>query len=57
MPLQWWRTLQQHLQAFEATLLTRENVIRFLSARFLLMLAMVLGFWLVLPGRLWQPGR
>jgi len=51
MPLHWWRTLQQRLDAFEAALLTRENVIRFLSARFLLMLAMVLGFWLELPGR------
>jgi hypothetical protein len=51
MSLQLWRTLQQRLDTFEAALLTRKNVIRFLSARFLLMLAMVLGFWLALPGR------
>lgn len=37
--------LQQRLQAFEAVMIRRENVIRFLVARFVLMLTMVLGFW------------
>ena len=41
-------TLQQRLEALELVLMRRENVIRLLSARLLLMLAMVLGFWLVM---------
>jgi hypothetical protein len=42
-----WTQLQQRLQSLEAVLIRRENVIRFLVARLLLMLVMVLGFWLV----------
>jgi len=41
-----WNWLQDRLQAFEAVMVRRENVIRFLLVRFLLMFTMVLGFWL-----------
>lgn len=41
-----WNWLQDRMQAFEAVMVRRETVVRFLLARFLLMLAMVLGFWL-----------
>jgi hypothetical protein len=37
--------LQARITAVETTLMKRENVIRFLVVRLLLMLAMVLGFW------------
>jgi MFS-type transporter involved in bile tolerance (Atg22 family) len=37
--------LQKRLQAIETTMMKRENVIRFLIARFLLMGAMVVAFW------------
>jgi hypothetical protein len=40
-----WTQLQERLQAFEAVMLRRESVIRFLLARLLLMLTMVLIFW------------
>jgi uncharacterized membrane protein len=40
-----WKRLQERLQAFEAYMVRRENVIRFLIGRFVLMLMMVLGFW------------
>lgn len=37
--------LQARIGAVETTLMKRENVIRFLVVRLLLMLAMVVGFW------------
>jgi hypothetical protein len=37
--------LQKHLEAIESSMMKRENVVRFLIARFLLMAAMVIGFW------------
>ena len=37
--------LQARIAAVETTLMKRENVIRFLVVRLLLMLAMVVGFW------------
>ena len=40
-----WARLQDRLQAFESVMVRRENVIRFLVGRFVLMLIMVLGFW------------
>ncbi|MEY2645179.1 MAG: hypothetical protein RLZZ611_1828 [Cyanobacteriota bacterium] len=43
-----WTRLQSQLQAFESTLVRRENVIRFLVGRFLLMLVMVIGFWVAI---------
>lgn len=39
------QSLQERLKALEAVIFKRENVIRFLILRFLLMLAMVIGFW------------
>lgn len=45
------KRLQAQLQAFESTMLRRENVIRFLVGRFLLMLMMVLGFWMAFRNR------
>lgn len=39
------RRLQARLDALEMAMMKRENVIRFLVARFLVMLAIVLGFW------------
>lgn len=39
-----WRWLQNRLDAMERTMLRRENVIRFLVGRAVLMLAMVVGF-------------
>jgi len=48
MPFSVWMRLQSQLQALEAALIRRENVIRFLVGRCLLMLAMVIGFWLVI---------
>jgi len=42
-PMVTW--LQKHLEAIESSMMKRENVIRFLVARFLLMAAMVIGFW------------
>lgn len=38
-------SLQKRLQAIETTMMKRENVIRLLIARFLLMGAMVVAFW------------
>lgn len=46
------KRLQAQLQAFESIMLRRENVIRFLVGRFLLMLMMVLGFWITFRNRL-----
>ena len=43
-----WTRLLSQLQAFESTLVRRENVIRFLVGRFLLMLVMVIGFWVAI---------
>lgn len=43
-----WTRLQRRLQTMETSLLRRENVIRFLMARFLLMGSMVIGFWLLM---------
>ena len=40
-----WKSLQVWLHNLESTMVRRENVIRFLVARFLLMFVMVLGFW------------
>jgi hypothetical protein len=40
--------LQKRLQTIETTMMKRENVIRFLIARFLLMGAMVITFWVSL---------
>jgi flagellar biogenesis protein FliO len=37
--------LQARIAAVETALMKRENVIRFLVVRLLLMLAMVVGFW------------
>ena len=37
--------LQARITAAETTLMKRENVIRFLVVRLLVMLAMVIGFW------------
>lgn len=37
--------LQDRITALETMLMKRENVIRFLVIRLLLMLAMVVGFW------------
>ncbi len=37
--------LRARIAAVETTLMKRENVIRFLVVRLLLMLAMVVGFW------------
>ena len=37
--------LQARITAVETTLMKRENVIRFLVVRLVLMLAMVVGFW------------
>ena len=42
-PMDTW--LQKHLEAIESSMMKRANVIRFLVARFLLMAAMVIGFW------------
>jgi hypothetical protein len=47
-----WKQLQAQLQAFESTMVRRENVIRFLLGRFLLMLAMVVGFWVAIRNTL-----
>lgn len=43
-----WTRSQRRLQTMETSLLRRENVIRFLLARFLLMGSMVIGFWLLM---------
>lgn len=43
-----WTRLQRRLQTMETSLMRRENVIRFLMARFLLMGSMVIGFWLLM---------
>jgi hypothetical protein len=40
--------LQKRLQTIETTMMERKNVIRFLIARFLLMGAMVIAFWVSL---------
>jgi len=48
MELALWKRLQAPLQAFESAMVRRENVIRFLIARLLLMLTMVVGFWAVM---------
>jgi hypothetical protein len=40
-----WKRLQARLQAVEMALARRDNVIRFLVARVLVMLTMVIGFW------------
>lgn len=47
-----WKQLQAQLQAFEASMVRRENVIRFLIGRFLLMLAMIVGFWVAIRSSL-----
>lgn len=44
-PLSW---LNSGLEAAETALMKRQNVIRFLVVRLLLMLAMVIGFWAVM---------
>ena len=46
------RRLQAVLQHIETTMVRRENVIRFLVGRFLLMLAMVVAFWLAMRNSL-----
>jgi hypothetical protein len=40
------KRLQDQLQIVESVMVRRENVIRFLVGRFLLMLTMVIGFWI-----------
>lgn len=52
MARQAWRGLQQRMQRIEMAMTRRENVIRFLVARLLLMVTMVIGFWAVMrhPG-------
>jgi hypothetical protein len=45
MARQAWCGLQQRVQRFEIAMTRRENVIRFLVVRLLLMLTMVIGFW------------
>ena len=40
--------VQQQIEALEQVLMRRNNVIRLLGARLLLMLAMVVGFWLTM---------
>jgi hypothetical protein len=44
-PLSW---LNSRLETMETILMKRQNVIRFLVVRLLLMLAMVIGFWAVM---------
>lgn len=39
------QSLKERLEALDALIFKQENVIPFLIARFLLMLAMVIGFW------------
>jgi len=46
------KRLQAVLQRIETTMVRRENVIRLLVGRFLLMLAMVVGFWLAMRNSL-----
>ena len=46
------KRLQDLLQAFESAMVRRENVIRFLVGRFLLMLTMVIGFWIAIRNAL-----
>jgi hypothetical protein len=46
------KRLQAVLQHIETTMVRRENVIRFLVGRFLLMLAMVVAFWLAIRNSL-----
>ena len=46
------KRLQDLLQAFESAMVRRENVIRFLVGRFLLMLSMVIGFWIAVRNTL-----
>ncbi|NBW62035.1 MAG: hypothetical protein EBR33_02165 [Synechococcaceae bacterium WB4_1_0192] len=46
------KRLQTVLQHIETTMVRRENVIRFLVGRSLLMLAMVVGFWLAMRNSL-----
>jgi hypothetical protein len=45
-------SLQKRLEAIETRMMKRENVIRFLIARFLLMGAMVVAFWVGLRNAL-----
>ena len=40
------KRLQDQLQIVDSVMVRRENVIRFLVGRFLLMLTMVIGFWI-----------
>jgi hypothetical protein len=47
-----WKQLQAKPQAFESMMVRRENVIRFLLGRFLLMLTMVVGFWVAIRNSL-----
>jgi len=47
-----WQHLQNRLQTFEAFMIRRENVIRFLVGRLLLMGAMVASFWLTMRASL-----
>jgi len=46
------KRLQTVLQHIETTMVRRENVIRFLVGRSLLMLAMIVGFWLAMRNSL-----
>lgn len=46
------KRLQAVLQHIETTMVRRENVIRFLVGRSLLMLVMVVGFWLAMRNSL-----
>ena len=46
------KRLQTVLQHIETTMVRRENVIRFLVGRSLLMLVMVVGFWLAMRNSL-----
>ena len=43
-----WKRLQDDLQSLEAAMVRRDNVIRFLVGRFVLMLAMVVSFWFIM---------
>lgn len=47
-----WKALQARMQTFESAMIRRENVIRFLVGRLLLMLAMVIGFWVTIRSTL-----
>lgn len=42
------KRLQSSIEALESTMMRRENVIRFLIGRIVLMLAMLAGFWIAM---------